>query len=151
MGWNWKKMNSAKKSLIRRGAVALVAYEVMWAVAFLWVDRAKVEGPMLWVPAALTTLPVVGLIWVMARYLAEEVDEFHRLLVVRCLLWGTAAVMTSVCFHGLLQLLGWKGNWSAGVELGMFFAAMLVAKLTYRVQNRVPADADAMLGSGGAR
>jgi len=49
MGWNWKKMNSAKKSLIRRGAVALVAYEVMWAVAFLWVDRAKVEGPMLWV------------------------------------------------------------------------------------------------------
>jgi len=93
----------------------------------------------------------VGLIWVMARYLAEEVDEFHRLLVVRCLLWGTAAVMTSVCFHGLLQLLGWKGNWSAGVELGMFFAAMLVAKLTYRVQNRVPADADAMLGSGGAR
>ena len=151
MGWNWKKMNSAKKSLIRRGAVALVASEVMWAVAFLWVDRAKVEGPMLWVPAALTTLPVVGLIWVMARYLAEEVDEFHRLLVVRCLLWGTAAVMTSVCFHGLLQLLGWKGNWSAGVELGMFFAAMLVAKLTYRVQNRVPADADAMLGSGGAR
>jgi hypothetical protein len=151
MGWNWKKMNSAKKSLIRRGAVALVAYEVMWAVAFLWVDRAKVEGSMLWVPAALTTLPVVGLIWVMARYLGEEVDEFHRLLVVRCLLWGTAAVMTSVCFHGLLQLLGWKGNWSAGVELGMFFAAMLVAKLTYRVQNRVPADADAMLETGGAR
>ena len=151
MAWNWKKMNSAKKSLIRRGAVALVAYEVMWAVAFLWVDRAKVEGPMLWVPAALTTLPVVGLIWVMARYLGEEVDEFHRLLVVRCLLWGTAAVMTSVCFHGLLQLLGWKGNWSAGVELGMFFAAMLLAKLTYRVQNRVPADADAMLGTGGAR
>ena len=27
---------------------------------------------MLWVPAALTTLPVVGLIWVMARYLGEE-------------------------------------------------------------------------------
>jgi hypothetical protein len=151
MGWNWKKMNAAKKSLIRRVAVAVVAYEALWAVAFLWVDRAKVEGPMLWVPAALTTLPVVGLIWVMARYLGEEVDEFHRLLVVRCLLWGTAAVMTSVCFHGLLQLLGWKGNWPAGVELAMFFAAMLVAKLTYRVQHRVPADVDAMLGSGGVR
>ena len=151
MAWNWKKMNAAKKSLIRRGVIVLVAYEVLWAVAFLWVDRAKLEGPMLWVPAALTTLPVVGLIWIMARYLGEEVDEFHRLLVVRCLLWGTAAVMTSVCFHGLLQLLGWKGNWSAGVELGMFFVAMLAAKLTYRVQNRVPADADAMLGSGGVR
>ena len=106
---------------------------------------------MLWVPAALATLPVVGLIWVMARYLGEEVDEFHRLLVVRCLLWGTAAVMTSVCFHGLLQLLGWKGNWSAGVELGMFFVAMLGAKLTYKVANRVPADADGLMEREGAR
>jgi len=151
MAWNWKKMNSAKKSLIRRGAVALVAYEVLWAVAYLWADRAKLEGPMLWVPAALTTLPVVGLIWVMARYLGEEVDEFHRLLVVRCLLWGTAVVMTSVCFHGLLQLLGWKGNWPAGVELGMFFVAMLAAKVTYKVANRVPGDADGFMGREGAR
>jgi hypothetical protein len=48
-------------------------------------------------------------------------------------------------------LFGWKGSWPAAVELGVFLVAMLVAKLTYRVQNRVPADADAMLGSGGAR
>ena len=59
--------------------------------------------------------------------------------------------MTSVCFHGLLQLLGWKGNWPAGVELGMFFVAMLVAKLTYRVANRVPADVDGLVGSEGVR
>jgi hypothetical protein len=151
MAWNWKAMNSAKKGLIRRGAVALVAYEVLWTASYFWVDRAKLAGSMLWVPAALTTLPVLGLIWVLARYLSEEVDEFHRLLVVRCLLWGTAAVMTSVCFHGLLQLLGWKGNWPAGVDLGMFFAAMLLAKLTYKVANRVPADADSVLGREGAR
>jgi hypothetical protein len=151
MAWNWKKMNAAKKGLIRRGAVALVAYEVLWAGSFLWVDRAKVEGTILWVPAALTTLPVLGLIWIMARYLGEEVDEFHRLLVVRCLLWGTAAVMTSVCFHGLLQLLGWKGNWPAAVELALFFVAALAAKLTYRVQNRVPADADGLVGREGTR
>jgi hypothetical protein len=151
MAWNWKKMNSAKKGLIRRGALALVAYEVLWMASYFWVARAKVEGPMVMVPAVLTTLPVVGLIWVLARYLGEETDEFHRLLVVRCLLWGTAAVMTSVCFHGLLQLLGWKGNWPAGVELGMFFAAMLAAKLTYKLANRVPADADGLVGSEGAR
>ena len=149
MAWNWKKMNAAKKTMIRRLVVVLVAYEVLWAGAFFWVYRAKLEGRILWVPAALTTLPVLGLIWAIARYLGEEVDEFHRLLVVRCLLWGTAAVMTSVCFHGLLQLLGWKGNWSAGVELVLFFVAALAAKLTYRVQNRVPEDADVVLEGGG--
>ncbi len=151
MSWNWKKLNAAKKGLIRRGAVMLVAYEVLWTSSFLWVNHAKLAGTALWMPAALTTLPVVGLIWVLARYLGEETDEFHRLLVVRCLLWGLAAVMTSVCFHGLLQLLGWKGSWPAGVELGMFFVAMLAAKLTYKVANRVPADADGLAGREGVR
>lgn len=141
MAWSWKKLNAAKKTMIRRAAVALVAYELLWSGAFFWVYRAKLEGSILWVLAGLTTLPVLGLIWIMARYLEEEVDEFHRLLVVRCLLWGTAAVMTSVCFHGLLQLLGWKGSWPAAVELVMFFVAAGVAKLTYKMANRVPVEA----------
>jgi hypothetical protein len=149
MAWNWKKMNAAKKTMIRRSIVVVVVYELLWSGAFSWVHFAKLEGKVLWILAAATTLPVLGLIWTMARYLGDEVDEFHRQLVVRCLLWGTAAVMTSVCFHGLLQLLGWKGRWSAGVELGLFFLAALGAKLTYRVQHRVPADADVLVG--GAR
>jgi hypothetical protein len=150
MAWSWKKMNAAKKTMIRRSLVVVVAYELLWSGAFAWVYYAKLEGKILWALAAAVTLPVLGLIWTMARYLGDEVDEFHRQLVVRCLLWGTAGVMTSVCFHGLLQLLGWKGRWSAGVELGLFFLAALGAKLTYRVQHRVPDDVDAVL-EGGAR
>ncbi len=141
MAWNWKKMNAAKKRLIRHGAAVLVAYEVMFVVSMLLVDRIKPTGAMLWVMAGLPTIAVLALIAVLARYLGEEPDEFHRQLVVRCLLWGLAAVMTSVCFHGFLQLFGRKGNWPAGVELGMFLLAMLVAKVTYKVQNRVPVDA----------
>lgn len=151
MAWNWKKLNSAKKGLIRRGAVALVGYELVFAGAIVWIDHAKLTGEMLWVMAAVTMLPVLGFIGVLARYLGEEVDEFHRQLVVRCLLWGLAAVMATVCFHGFLQLFGWKGNWPAAVELTAFLAAMMVAKLTYRVQNRVPADVDGLAGSEGAR
>ena len=151
MAWSWKKLKSAKKTLLRRLLVALVAYEVLWGGAIYWVYRAKLEGRILWVLAAVITLPVLGLIWTMARYLEEEMDEFHRLLVVRCLLWGAAAVMTSVCFHGLLQLLGWKGSWPAAVELVAFFAAALAAKLTYRVRNRVPEDADGLVRREGVR
>ena len=141
MAWNWKKLNAAKKSLIRRGAMVLVAYEVVWCGTFYWVDRMKPAGPMLFVIAALPTLTVLALITVLACYLGEERDEFHRQLVVRCLLWGLASVMTSVCFHGFLQLFGWKGNWPAAVELVMFGLAMGAAKLTYKVANRVPVDA----------
>ena len=151
MAWSWKKLNAAKKTMIRRGAVALVAYELAWGASFYWVFRTKAEGTMLFLIAVLPTLPVVGFIAVIARYLGEEVDEFHRLLVVRCLLWGAAAVMTSVCFHGFLQLFGWKGSWPAAVELVAFVLAMAVAKLTYKVQNRVPEDVDALAGKEGAR
>ena len=35
MAWNWKKMNSAKKSLIRRGAVELAAFGLAMGVAKL--------------------------------------------------------------------------------------------------------------------
>lgn len=151
MAWSWKKLNAAKKGLIRRVGVALVAYELVWCGAYFWVDRAKPTGTMLFVMALLPTLPLVGMIAALARYLGEEVDEFHRQLVVRCLLWGTAAVMTSVCFQLFLQLFGWKGSWPAVVDLGVFAVAMGAAKLTYRVQNRVPADADALVGRGEAR
>jgi hypothetical protein len=151
MAWNWKKLGAAKKSLIRRGAVVLVAYEVVFVAAMFWVDRTKPAGPMLFVLALLTTLPVLAFIATLARYLGEEVDEFHRQLVVRCLLWGAAAVMTSVCFHCFLQLFGWKGRWPAVVELAIFCVAMGVAKLTYKVQNRVPEDADGLVGRGEAR
>ena len=151
MAWNWKKMNAAKKGLIRRGAVVLVAYEGVFGVSMFVVDRMKPSGAMLWVMAGLPTISVLALIAVLARYLKEETDEFHRQLVVRCLLWGLAAVMTSVAFHGFLQLFGWKGSWPAGVELAVFVVAMGVAKLTYKVANRVPMDADALVRSEGAR
>jgi hypothetical protein len=151
MAWNWKKLNAAKKTMIRHGAVVLVAYEVVFGLAMFWVARTKPAEAMLFVMALAPTLTVLAFIGVLARYLRDEPDEFHRQLVVRCLLWGLAAVMTSVAFHGFLQLFGWRGNWPAAMELGMFLMAMLVAKLTYRMANRVPADADALAGRMEAR
>jgi hypothetical protein len=151
MAWSWKRLNSAKKKLIVRGAIALGAYEVVWADPMVWVDKAHLAGAtLLWV-AALPALTVAAFILVLARYLKEEVDEFHRELVVRCLLWGCAAVMLVMAFHGFLQLFGWSGRWPVFIDLAAFLAAMLVAKLTYKMANRVPDDVDAMLGKEGAR
>lgn len=141
MSWSWKRMNTAKKNLIRRGAIALVAYEAAFAATMLWVGKGHLGGATLLGVAVLPTLTVLWFIGVLGRYLREEVDEFHRELVVRCLLWGLAAVMAVMCFHGFLQLFGWKGNWPVFADLGAFFAAMLTAKLTYKVANRPPVEA----------
>lgn len=148
MGW---KTSGAKRRLIQRGAVALVAYEVVFCGTMYWVDKGHLVGEtLLWV-AVLPTITVAAFILVLGRYLKEEVDEFHRELVVRCLLWGMAAVMVVMAFHGFLQLFGWKGKWPVFIDLGAFLVSMLMAKLTYKVANRVPVDADGLVGSGGAR
>lgn len=141
MAWNWKKLNAAKRRMLVRGAIALATFEVVFGASFYGVYRMKPSGTALLWMAVPPTLAVVMYIWVLARYLKEETDEFHRQLVVRCLLWGLAAVMTLVCFHGLLQLFGWRGRWPAAVELPVFVLAMGAAKLTYKVANRVPEDA----------
>ena len=54
---------------------------------------------------------------------------------------GMAAVMLVMAFHGFLQLFGWDGRWPVFIDLGAFFVAMLAAKVTYKVANRVPAEA----------
>jgi hypothetical protein len=137
MGTFWRKANSSKKNLIRRGAIVLVAYEAVWSATFWWVFKTRPADPVLAGVAVLPTLTVVAFIGVLARYLREETDEFHRELVVRCLLWGAAAVMLVLTFHGFLQLFGWSGKWPVAIDLGAFLVAMLAAKLTYRVAHRV--------------
>lgn len=145
MGTFWKKANTPKKNLIRRGAIALVTYELIWAATFWWVARTRPADSVLLGVAAIPTLTVVAFIGVLARYLREETDEFHRELVVRCLLWGTGATMLVLAFHGFLQLFGWSGKWPVAIDLGAFLIAMLAAKLTYRLAHRVPAEVSDVL------
>ena len=38
--------------------------------------------------AILPTIPVIGIVAVVSRYLARETDDFIRMLVVQSLLWG---------------------------------------------------------------
>ena len=50
--------------------------------------EAHPSVPLLYLVALLPTIPVIGIIAVVGRYLARETDEFIRALVVQSLLWG---------------------------------------------------------------
>jgi hypothetical protein len=52
--------------------------------------------------SALAVLPVLLAVWVAARYLKAEPDEFIRALVVRALLWGFAVTMAGDAIAGVL-------------------------------------------------
>jgi hypothetical protein len=57
---------------------------------------------MVGVLSALSVLPVLLAVWVAARYLKAEPDEFIRALVVRSLLWGFAVTMAGDAIAGVL-------------------------------------------------
>jgi hypothetical protein len=52
--------------------------------------------------ALLPTLPVIGIVVVVGRYLARETDEYIRMMVVQSLLWGLGVTFVTDTFMGSL-------------------------------------------------
>jgi hypothetical protein len=73
-------------------------------------------------------------------YFKEEQDEYERNVLIGCMLWGTGALLTVLIFSSFLKIFGWKGEMDSFVEMGVFWAFMVIARITYRVRNRVTGD-----------
>jgi hypothetical protein len=54
--------------------------------------------------AVLPTIPVIGIIVVVSRYLTRETDEFIRMIVVQAILWGLGVTMAVDTFLGGLLI-----------------------------------------------
>jgi len=74
---------------------AVVVYLVLVLLTTWLVRHQHVKGWLLYVVAVLPTLPVLRMLQAVALYVAEETDEFMRLLIVRSILMGAAAMMAA--------------------------------------------------------
>ena len=95
---------------------------------------------MLYLLALVPLLLILSMMFVMARYLRQEKDEFQRDQMVRCILWGTGAVLAVSTYLGFLQELGWAGHRPFLLELSAFCWAVVIARWSYRRANRVRDD-----------
>jgi hypothetical protein len=77
--------------------------------------------------AILPALPLLGSIWTIGRYLAEEEDEYVRMLAVRSSLFATGATLALATIWGFLEQVGLAPHfpvsfifaiWCAGLGLG---------------------------------
>jgi hypothetical protein len=118
-------------------AVEMLAYMVItWGVTD-HVRKYPASGVELFVLAALPSVPILGVLLAVGVYLREEQDEFQRNIMVRCLLWGTAAVLAVSAFVSFLVSFGWKGSAPPFLDFVLFWIVMGIAKLSYRIANRV--------------
>jgi hypothetical protein len=77
-----------------------------------------------------------GLIATTAMYLYEERDGYSRELAMRCLLWGAAGAMAANFFVMFLHMFGWGGQSPLYLEVCVFAAASMVARIAYAAANR---------------
>jgi hypothetical protein len=69
-------------------------------------DRLSITGPLLWFLAVLPAIPIIGIVWAMARLLIEETDEYQRLRIVRASLVATGLVLVISTLWGFLEMFG---------------------------------------------
>src|SRR5688500_3767210 len=86
--------------------VAAFAYVLGLGGATLLHENIPLGRPATWAIAFLPILPIFGMIWVMARYLKEESDEYLRHRAVFASLVGLGLVLGLSSFWGFLESFG---------------------------------------------
>jgi len=87
----------------RRFLLASFGYMLGLGIAVTIANRVDLSGLESFLIALLPVIPVLGMIWTMARYLIEEGDEFLRHRAIMASLFGLGAVLTLGTFWGFLE------------------------------------------------
>lgn len=132
--------SKARKTLQRRVGIAISFYVPAFLAAAVWVNHHPATGRVaLWL-AAIPALPMIAMFVATGLYLRDESDGFQRDMIIRCMLWGTGALLTTMIFLCFAKMFGWRGDVDPRAEFMVFLVFAAVAKLTHRVQNRVGND-----------
>ncbi len=96
-------MSPAMRRYLKRLASFMLVYMIVLVLAGYLFRHHRPEGIMAIALAILPALPVIGVIWTIFRLLAEETDEFMRMLFVRQSLFATGFCLSVMTVWEFLQ------------------------------------------------
>lgn len=100
-------MAGYKSPAIRRYTIRLAVLMSIYLVTLFMAVRLfraeMISGPLAYGLAVLPALPVIGVFWAVMRLLAEEPDEYWRMLLVRQCLFATGFCLTIMTIWEFLQ------------------------------------------------
>jgi hypothetical protein len=103
----------------------------------MMVNRWTPRAWHLYLAAALPSVPVIIYAYVVGRYLRDETDEYERDIVIRGMLWGTAATLSLTVFIGFLRSFGWHGELPPFTEFIVFTLTTAIAQSVHRLRDWV--------------
>jgi len=114
----------------RRFAMASAGYMLAMGAAMIVWNRYQLSDPLIVAIALLPAAPTFAMIAVMARYLAEEDDEYLRYRSVLAALWGLGVVLALGTLWGFMEMFGLVPHvfawwvlpvWAIGMGFGQYW------------------------------
>lgn len=117
-------MNAAKKRYIAWFIPTMLAY-VVAVLGVTWLFNTQPpSAPLSYLFALLPALPVLGVIAILGRYLAEESDEFVRMRQVTGLLIAIGLTLSFCAVWGFLEIYAGAPNVGLFNVVWIFFGGM---------------------------
>ena len=99
----------------------------------IWLFRyVKITGPVLWIVAFLPSLPILGIIWSMGRYLIDENDEYQRAKFVFSSMVATGGLLTISTVWGFFENFGLVKHLEAYVAFPVWALGLSIGRLIHR-------------------
>lgn len=125
-------LSPALRTYNRRMLAWSLAYVVLLGAALTIYHMAAPTGATLWLIAVLPSLPILFFVWTLARYLAEETDEYQRHRRMIGGLFGLGLLLAVGTVWGFLETFGVVGHvpawavvpvWAIGMGCGELWLA----------------------------
>ena len=133
-----KGSTAARKRYQRDTMRFMAAYVVVLLCSSWFVKHDGKERFFLYFWSVIPAIPVLAVIARMARYLKEESDEYQKLLTMRSILVGTAALLGTVLVSDFMRSFAGLGALPPFTGFLVFCAGMAGTEWVQKLHNRVP-------------
>ena len=132
-----KDLTGARKRYQRDSLRLLAAYFVVLLGSIWFIKHHAANRVFLYVGSLLPAILVIALILRVGRYLNEETDEFQKLVRMRAILVGTAALLGALVVDDFLRAFAHAPGFAPFVLFMIFAFAMAITEVVQSLRNRV--------------
>ena len=136
----------ADSPALGRYNMAILVFSLLYMAGLLIALRVHQSGPaapIMFAATLLPTLPALGIVWAVFRYLAQESDEYLRMRAASAALAGLGVVLVLGTLYGFLETFGLAPHiwawwvlpvWAMGMGLGQMVQQRRIAADASQVQ-----------------
>jgi hypothetical protein len=110
----------------RRVILLTVIYVALLIATIYLFLQAPPHGPIAYVAALLPAMPLIGTFLALGRYMAEETDEYLRMLMIRQSLIATGFMLSVATAWGFLEGFGLVPHVIAYYASALWFAGLWI-------------------------